>query len=96
MRSHFEVVADYFLRDNFPELAAETRDRISESLTQRLMVEFDKDGQAHRWPAHDELGNPHCSYCGAMGFNDGTEKPMRTDHPQYGVFCTCTEPLAAS
>jgi len=94
MRSHFEVTADYFLADHFPEIPRVTRDRIAESLTARLMVEFDKDGQAHRWPCHDELGNPRCSYYGKMGFNDGKSTGDRVPASLAALLCTCTEPLA--
>jgi hypothetical protein len=95
MRTEFERIADYYLADNHGNIPQPQRDEIAEKLTLQLMVEFDRDGQRHRWPARDELGNPRCSYCGAMGFNDGKEKPLiPPGHPQYGIFCTCTEPLA--
>lgn len=73
-------------------LNATERHFLAETLAIAALWEVNRRGEASRHVVFDQNGNPHCSWCGRMGCNDGNGPTMSSTHPQYGLFCTCTVP----
>jgi hypothetical protein len=73
-------------------LNAIERHILADQLAEAVVCAIDRAGQATRRLVFDSEANPHCSWCGGMGCNDGTEPLMSSLHPQYGFMCTCTGP----